>query len=72
MRDLERKIEKLERSIAYNQEEVLEILWEEDLHPLDKTRILVELGLLDGETLVQLIVEGRNNINRQGGDKSCS
>ena len=61
MRDLERKIEKLEQSNKFNgveREEILKLLDEVDLHPLDKIKILVELGLLDGKTIVRWIVEG--------------
>ncbi len=58
MRDLERKIEKLEQLNGFNRDEILTLLDEEDLHPLEKIRILVDLGLLDGKTLVRWIVEG--------------
>lgn len=58
MRDLERKLDKLEHLKSFNREEVTRLVDEEDLHPLERIGILAKLGLLDGETIVGWIVEG--------------
>jgi len=64
MRDLERKIEKLEllnKSSDYSRAELQKYFDENDLHPLERTSILIELGLLDAETVISWIVEGNKN-----------
>jgi hypothetical protein len=64
MRDLERKIKKLEQRHMSNntsREELQQYFDEEDLHPLERTSILIELGLLDIETVIGWIVQGSKN-----------
>jgi hypothetical protein len=61
LRDIERKIEKLEKSNksdSHIREELQKYFDENNLHPLERTSILFELGLLDAETVIGWIVEG--------------
>lgn len=62
MRALEKRLEKLERLNqinGYSREEVMKVVDElEDVHPLEKAGILVDLGLLEGETIARTIAEG--------------
>ena len=61
MRDLESKIKKLEQKNKSNnldREELEQYFDRENLHPLERTGILIELGLLDAETVIGWIVEG--------------
>ncbi len=60
MRDLERKMEKLEQINTSNnldREELEKYFDSENLHPLERTGILIKLGLLDSETIIGWIVE---------------
>jgi len=56
-----KKIEQKNKSSNLNREELEKYFEEENLHPLEKTSILIELGLLDGETIIGWIVEGSKN-----------
>ena len=63
MRDLEHKLDKLELEIHSNSndlQEIYRILDSANLSVLERTNILIELGIIEPEDLVNLIVEGSN------------
>jgi len=63
MRDLERKIEKLEQREGSNREEIYELLNVENLHVLEKTRILYNAGLITGKMIAGWIKDGTKENN---------
>ena len=58
MRNLELRITKLEQLNGTNQEEIIALLDEENLNVLERTRILVDAGLITGEMIAGWIKEG--------------
>ena len=58
MRNLESRINKLEKREGSNKEEIYELLNEEDLNVLERIRILVDTGLITGEMIAGWIKEG--------------
>ncbi len=74
MRDLELKLEKLEKVNITDKnfrDKVLNFIKEEKLHPIESTGLLLELGLVDAETIINLIVVGgrnKNNISEEDND----
>lgn len=65
MRNLESRITKLEQSNGTNQEEIKALLDEENLSIFERTRILVDAGLITGETIANWIKDGsRKNNNK--------
>ena len=68
MRDLEHKLEKLEKvniTDSNLREEVSKLIREEKLHPIESTGILLKLGLVKAETIISLIVEGSRKQNNE-------
>jgi len=61
MRDLERKIEKLEQQKGYNQEEVETVLDSSDLDIFERIQILYDAGIISGEEIAKWIKEGVKN-----------
>jgi len=58
MRNLEFRISKLEKRDGSNREEIYEMLNEEDLNVLERTRILYDTGLITGEMIANWIKDG--------------
>ena len=58
MRNLESRIKKLEQMSASNQEEIIALLDGENLNVLERTRILVDAGLITGEMIASWIKDG--------------
>jgi hypothetical protein len=58
LRNLELRITKLEQLNGTNQEEIIALLDEENLNVLERTRILVDAGLITGEMIAGWIKEG--------------
>ena len=58
MRNLESRITKLEQLNGSNRDEIIALLDEENLNVLERTRILVDAGLITGETIAGWIKEG--------------
>ena len=58
MRNLESRITKLEQMSASNQEEIIALLDEENLNVLERTRILVDAGIITGELIAGWIKQG--------------
>jgi len=62
MRNLELRIRKLEQSNGTNQDEIIALLDGENLNVLERTRILVDAGLITGEMIAGWIKEGSRKI----------
>ena len=58
MRNLESRINKLEKLNESNSDEIIALLDEENLNVLERTRILVDAGLITGEMIAGWIKEG--------------
>jgi len=58
MRNLESRINKLEKLNGSNRDEIIALLDEENLNVLERTRILVDAGLITGEMIAGWIKEG--------------
>jgi len=58
LRNLESRISKLEKRDGSNKEEIYEMLNEENLNVLERTRILVDAGLITGEMIASWIKDG--------------
>ncbi len=58
MRNLESRITKLEQLNGSNRDEIVALLDEENLNVLERTRILVDAGLVTGEMIAGWIKEG--------------
>lgn len=61
MKDLERKIAKLEQFRDSKSSIDEDALWDyfesENIHPLERIGILIDLGLMERKTLIDLIIE---------------
>jgi len=60
MRNLDSRISKLEQREGSNREEIYKLLNEENLNVLDRTRILYDAGLINGEMIASWIKQGSN------------
>ena len=58
MRNLESRIKKLEKRDGSNKEEIYELLNEENLTVLERTRILYDTGIITGEMIADWIKDG--------------
>jgi len=58
MRNLESRISKLEKRDGSNREEIMELLDEQNLNVLERTRILYDTGIITGEMIAGWIKEG--------------
>ena len=64
MRNIESRISKLEQREGSNREEIYELLNEQDLNVLERTRILYDAGLVTGEMIAGWIKEGSRKNNK--------
>ena len=68
MRNLESRIKKLEQRESSNKEEIYALLDEENLTVFERTKILVDAGLITGEMIAGWIKEGsRKNMEENNG-----
>ena len=58
MRNLESRINKLEKLNESNSDEIIALLDGENLNVLERTRILVDAGLITGEMIASWIKDG--------------
>ncbi len=68
MRNLESRINKLEKLNESDSDKIIALLDEENLNVLERTRILVDAGLITGEMIAGWIKEGsRKNMEDNNG-----
>ncbi|MEX0998360.1 MAG: hypothetical protein WD000_00140 [Thermodesulfobacteriota bacterium] len=64
MRNLESRISKLEKREGSDREEIYELLNEQNLTVLERTRILYDAGIITGEMIAGWIKDGSRKNNK--------